>query len=434
MAVAAYMKMRAHIPELDGLRGIAVIAVVLKHLNFRFDGPFAQGGASGLLAAVLEAGWIGVDLFFVLSGFLITGILLDAKGRPGFFRNFYARRTVRIMPLYFGYLSAVVFLLPNLELPMQNVRPTESSNALSLFAYYYNFWVAHTERPVAGLHHFWSLAVEEHFYVVWPLIVWSVSRRTLVPFCAIGAAVSFGIRIGVVLSGAWIEVAYLITPCRLDGLLAGAIVAVSWRDTATWVRLRVLAPYMFVGSGALALGIALGQRHFAAFVDFRHIQPPVSTDSSLVVTLGIAALAPFFASALIMVLDAPSHAWYRRAVNSWILRSFGKYSYGIYVLHVIVLVCLVLALERFMPVGFQELPGATQKLITGACMLVLSFVVAFISYHLFERHFLRLKQFFEYRSPVAKPVAMSQPAPRPPNADAASSRALSASGHPVRRG
>ena len=117
-AVAACMNMRAHIPDLDGLRGIAVIAVVLKHLNLRFDGPFAQGGASGLLAPVLEAGWIGVDLFFVLSGFLITGILLDAKGRPGFFRNFYARRTVRIMPLYFGYLSAVVFLLPILAWPL----------------------------------------------------------------------------------------------------------------------------------------------------------------------------------------------------------------------------------------------------------------------------------------------------------------------------
>jgi peptidoglycan/LPS O-acetylase OafA/YrhL len=256
------------------------------------------------------------------------------------------------------------------------------------------------------------LAVEEHFYLVWPLIVWSVSRRALVRICAIGAAISFGIRIDVVLSGAWIQVAYLITPCRLDGLLAGAVVAVAWRDTATWVRLRILGPYIFFGSGALALGIALGQRHFAAFVDFRRIQSPVpvSTDSSLVVTLGIAALAPFFASALIMVLDAPSHAWYRHAVNSRILRSFGKYSYGIYVLHVIVLVGVVQVLERFMPVGFQKLPGANQKLIAGGCTLVSSFVVAFISYHLFERHFLRLKQFFEYRSPVAKTAAMSQPA------------------------
>jgi peptidoglycan/LPS O-acetylase OafA/YrhL len=403
------MNMRNHIPELDGLRGIAVIAVVLKHLNFRFDGPFALGGASGLVAAVLEAGWIGVDLFFVLSGFLITGILLDAKGGPGFFRNFYARRTVRIMPLYFGYLIAVVFLLPILELPFGNVPRTERSGALSLFAYYYNLWVAHTQRPVAGLHHFWSLAVEEHFYLVWPLIVWSVSRRTLVRICAIGAAVSFGIPIGVVLSGAWIQVAYLITPCRLDGLLAGAIAAVAWRDTATSVRLRGLAPYIFVGSGALTLGVALGQRHFAAFVDFRDIPPHVSTDSSLVVTLGIAALGPFFASALIMVLDAPSHAWYRRAVDCRILRSFGKYSYGIYVLPVIVLVCVVVALERYMPVGFQELPGATQKLIAGACILVSSFGVGFISYHLFERHFLRLKQFFEYQSPVARTAKTAKP-------------------------
>src|SRR5262249_17045902 len=95
--------LKQRIPALDGLRGLAVVAVVVCHVNWHYGGPFLVGRVSGPLAAVFACGWVGVDLFFVLSGFLITGILYDAKGSDGYFRNFYARRTLRIMPLYFGF-------------------------------------------------------------------------------------------------------------------------------------------------------------------------------------------------------------------------------------------------------------------------------------------------------------------------------------------
>ena len=97
-----------HIPVLDGLRGLSIIAVIVFHVNQLYGGPFVLGRISGPLSAVFGWGWVGVDLFFVLSGFLITGILYDAKGCDGFFRNFYARRTLRIMPLYFGFLFFIV--------------------------------------------------------------------------------------------------------------------------------------------------------------------------------------------------------------------------------------------------------------------------------------------------------------------------------------
>src|SRR5262249_30324556 len=97
-----------HIQALDGLRGVAVMVVVLVHANGCFGGPFSVGWVSGPLGAVFGGGWIGVDLFFVLSGFLITGILLDARGSPAYLRNFYVRRVLRIMPLYFAYIALII--------------------------------------------------------------------------------------------------------------------------------------------------------------------------------------------------------------------------------------------------------------------------------------------------------------------------------------
>ncbi len=99
-----------HILVLDGLRGLAILAVIVCHVNSTYKSPSNPGHLSGFFAIVLNWGWMGVDLFFVLSGFLITGILYDAKGRDGYFRNFYARRTLRIMPLYFGFLLFLIVL------------------------------------------------------------------------------------------------------------------------------------------------------------------------------------------------------------------------------------------------------------------------------------------------------------------------------------
>ena len=101
------------IAALDGLRGLAIVAVILCHVNWAYGGPFSQGIVDAPVAMVLGWGWIGVDLFFVLSGFLITGLLYDAKGCDGFFRNFYARRALRIFPLYYGFLLCIVSAEPD---------------------------------------------------------------------------------------------------------------------------------------------------------------------------------------------------------------------------------------------------------------------------------------------------------------------------------
>jgi peptidoglycan/LPS O-acetylase OafA/YrhL len=138
------------------------------------------GAATNAMHAVLSGGWVGVDLFFVLSGFLITGILRRSKGSSGYFQNFYARRTLRIMPLYFGYLLLVCGILPALRDPFCRSLYVPPKELVSLILYYSNYLQGYyiPLKPINSLHlaPFWTLAVEEQFYLVWPFIVLLLNR------------------------------------------------------------------------------------------------------------------------------------------------------------------------------------------------------------------------------------------------------------------
>ncbi|MBI3466482.1 MAG: acyltransferase [Planctomycetes bacterium] len=395
-----------HIPILDGVRGVAIILVIMCHVNWATGGPFTTGPVSGPVAMVFGWGWVGVDLFFVLSGFLITGILFDAKGCHGFFCNFYVRRALRIMPLYFGFL---LFLIALNRLHCPDV-PWISLDWLATFVTYtYNFRVAITGHGLHGMHHFWSLAVEEHFYLLWPIAVWALDRRGLMRLCVAIAVVSLLLRIGLVLSGARPLAAFFITPCRLDGLLAGAWVALAWRDQGDWTLLRRYAGPVAFGSGGLLLGIALGQRHFIPNADPSRTLAAV--DGSLVITLGIAALAVFFASLIVLALNAAPRSWLRRAFECQALRSIGVYSYAIYIFHALI---LLLTVESAQPL--PHLPQYLANPLFSIWILVASFVTAWLSYHLFERHFLQLKRLFEYRRPGTRYSGSLATAPQHSNA------------------
>jgi len=173
-----------HLKPLDGIRGVAILMVIGSHA---FTANAEAGGVlTRRISACLGYGFFGVDLFFVLSGFLITGILVDSLDEDGFFRKFYARRVLRIFPLYYGVLLVLFLLTPVLRLQwhgmgwlmlgyFQNVRPNEIG----------------TFSPGAGvaLNHFWSLAVEEQFYLFWPAMVFFIRdrRRLLITTIAISA-------------------------------------------------------------------------------------------------------------------------------------------------------------------------------------------------------------------------------------------------------
>jgi peptidoglycan/LPS O-acetylase OafA/YrhL len=346
-----------------------------------YGGPFFNG-ISGVISRTFVAGWTGVDLFFVLSGFLITRILLESRESDHYFRNFYARRVLRIMPLYYGYLAAV-FLLGSF-LPRFHIN---GAGSRSLLLYYYNFYAALSGGPLPFVHQFWSLSVEEHFYLLWPLIVKLLPNRTLLRICMFGAALALVLRIAVISSGAWFQVAYLTTPCRIDGLLGGAAVAIVSTDPEIWQRLSRYAVSAMVGGGALAIGIGIGGRHFSDLMDFRYVQG-TPTDSSVVLTLGISAISLCFAAAIFLVVDGS----FPQFLAGPRLRSVGKYSYAIYVFHSplehVALKCVVTFVKR------ESINPILGIVAVAAVTFILSFALAWISYHAFERHFLRLKDHF----------------------------------------
>jgi len=171
------------LPVLDGVRGLAILMVMLHH--------FTPDHGAGILS-VLHLGWVGVDLFFVLSGFLITGILFDAKGSANYFQNFYARRGLRIFPLYYGILLLILFALPLLQwldvihVPgLDQVRvwqPWLWLHSSNLLLAWKGQWML--DSGVIRMNHFWSLAVEEHFYLVWPVVVALFDRKSLMKIAA----------------------------------------------------------------------------------------------------------------------------------------------------------------------------------------------------------------------------------------------------------
>jgi peptidoglycan/LPS O-acetylase OafA/YrhL len=207
----------SHILALDGVRGMAALMIMIFHY-WQGDG-FHRLGFSDSFGKVAVFGQTGVDLFFVLSGFLITRILISTKDSPNYFRNFYGRRALRILPLYYFFLVIYYFIVPWLEkTPVDAFRTT----------WWYWFYLQNVPDTFNQLHsagpfQYWSLAVEEHFYMIWPLIVYFAPVRSLERFSLvlIGAAIIFraififGFKVGV----------FYFTLCRMDALAFGTLLA-----------------------------------------------------------------------------------------------------------------------------------------------------------------------------------------------------------------
>ena len=217
---------RGHIPALDGVRGLAILLVIAFHARVVF-GSTAEIPYLGF--RLLGLGWSGVDLFFVLSGFLITGILLDSCESPTYFRTFYLRRVLRIFPLYFAYLFLILVVARFTWLAISGTDLWQSTNPWWYFTYLLN-WKADHGYNDHVLGHLWSLAIEEQFYMVWPAVVWLAPRRHLQWLCLAVAAGALGARFWMGSHGFDSEAVYRMTPGRMDTLALGAFVAVGVRD------------------------------------------------------------------------------------------------------------------------------------------------------------------------------------------------------------
>lgn len=369
-----------HDPALDGVRGLAILLVLFTHLfpiGNNLGGIFFR-----VVVAIQRSAWVGVDLFFALSGYLITGILWNSLGGSGYFRNFYVRRCLRISPLYYAVLLILLGLTATLHLTWHGLL-------IPLLFYLQSAGLVRTGgslalSPVINLLHFWSLAVEEQFYLVWPLCLFLLRRpRRIVCAAIVGSLLSLLLRILLLRNGCSLWVLYTSTPCRLDGILLGSGLALAIRGRYGSTILRV-APLVFLGSVIvlLLIGVPDGLNW--------QLHPSV-------LTFGLSMVAIACVSFIAWVIAPGSSI--RRAVSSHFLRFFGRYSYGIYIFHFIAGEWIDTHLRRtLIPVVHSRILAG---FLSSTAVVVGSILLALISYHCFEVHFLRLKKFF--KEPARRP-------------------------------
>lgn len=382
---AARLRAGGRVPELDGLRGIAVLTVMIYH--FSIVKNVTDLGIDNAYYRIAAMGWAGVDLFFVLSGFLITGILLEAKGvSKHYFRSFYLRRVLRIFPVYYAYLAAFFVLLPFVADRLMGAGQLAQFADLQqiqlwLWLYASNLWTffegVHTGLATS---HFWSLAIEEQFYMVWPLVVFVLSRGALRRSCVALIGLAFVIRVGLDLAGFEPHSIYTFTPARMDTLLSGALLAIAVRsgiDPAVLTRIarRALIPLAPISFAILWVGGGNAVDHVAIY------------------TVGYSLLCACFTSMVVLGVLGPPESRYTRFLRSRWLHFLGTYSYALYVIHVLVRAVLVRVVGLPIPIGGTQLPWQLGffALCTGV-----SIGLALLSWHLMEKRFLALKRYFPY--------------------------------------
>lgn len=296
--------LRPFMPELDTLRGIAVLGVLFLHGFYWQYAHLSFGRLARTFLNLTQPGWIGVNLFFVLSGFLITGILVDSKNRPHYYRRFYRRRALRILPPYYALLILMLAV------------HTASAAFVGLsFVYLANvtnfFGVACDYGPL------WSLAVEEHFYIAWPAVVRKLTTRHLAwvaMFIVVGVPVLRSISFAM----GWVANLDWYTWFVADGLALESLLAILLRSSVTRRQVTVLCVGLLAGSIVAGLagapfGILTRNRILGAALQFTTINA-------------------FFAGVLLLFLLAGSGSA-KRFVDIPVLRFVGYISYGLYLDH-----------------------------------------------------------------------------------------------------
>ena len=372
-----------NVRALDGIRGVAIILVLFHHYEFVIPPCNVE---IQYMKLVFSFGWAGVDLFFALSGFLITGILLNTRNANNYFSAFYVRRILRIFPLYYSVLI-VVLVVAALQNPRPQIVPLVEDQKL-YFLYLTNWlglWKGHWGPNLLG--HFWSLAVEEQFYLIWPLCVWLLSWQRLARL-AIGASViALLARIFWVDHSGPSQAIIVATVTRMDALLCGALGAILFRQAQSLSLLRQWLP-------RIAFVTLSG---FVAAVAWLRVTHGAFTVLVFVETYGYTLLAVGFTSLILQAAATDGSATLlQRALCNRGLTNFGKYSYGIYVYHAPVLALCDHFIYKRLPVAWTL--NFWFGVLYFAFLIAASFFIAKLSYEHFESHFLALKRYFEPRT------------------------------------
>lgn len=351
------------IPELDGVRGLAIALV----LSFHFVEFLTEFHGPAPLLAVLtpfDIGWCGVDLFFVLSGFLIGGILIDARSSPNYFRAFYVRRICRIVPAYFAFLAVAAFSTALFHLPWGELWRTS-------LVFVQNFWMAaHNSFGKTVIGHTWSVAVEEQFYLLLPAVVYFAKPRLLPKILAAGIAAAYILRLVFLLRGLTVAT-YILLPCRMDALLIGALLAWALRRPGAAEFLRAHRVKLWTAIEILTVVCAL---YFLAPAREGFIASLVIYDS----------LALFFAAVIaVSFVDRQLG----RALRTRWLRGLGSIAYGLYLIHVLVFDYAISAMPR-------------HAVIAALVGIPASILVAKASWEWFEKPIMRFGRRVNYTAPA----------------------------------
>ena len=351
---------RQHYPALDGLRGIAILFIVIYH-NF------------GYIDKYFFFGWLAVDLFFVMSGFLITDILLNAVGKKNFLRNFYFRRALRIFPLY--YLCLILFLIVLPRIPIESGIKYYTDNQVWIWTYLQN-WLYIFNPPVQTntLNHLWSVAVEEQFYLLWPLAILILRKpKYLLVFISLLLVAVLGLRLWI-----WMHhlsgFAYynLYTFTRIDGICIGCMVA---------LLLKINANFLKKYTAGIVLFFAI--MNFAFFFINRFYQ----------FSFPYLALAGYTTFAMMLGLLVNQAVTRETKLinflfNIPLLKFFGRISYGFYLFHWPVYLLLYPYLTNRMK-GFTN--GWLIDFTVSVIGTLIAIAISWLSFNYFEKYFLKLK-------------------------------------------
>ena len=341
------------VPELDGVRGIAILAVLAFHFGHVLPEP---------AEAPLSLGWAGVDLFFVLSGFLITRILWTTRDAQNYFLNFYGRRILRIFPLAFAFLATYFWI----TLPLAHHFGYDLDRNGSDQLWYWTYLANWHDGNHGSLTHLWSLSIEEQFYLIWPAVVFATASQNLKRLCVLLAVLPLGLRfllIGVLHHSVLRTLG--MTFCRTDSLALGASIALC-KEIRILRRLAIPSAV-----GVLIIAVVRG------------------TQSGIMGVYGLTLIALSCAGFVQEALRAAGNrSLLSRMLRSQWLRRFGKYSYAIYILHV-----------PIAAVAFHLYSRAPSRL--RGCALFLSgigvsYLAGWMSWNLFEKRILSLKRHLAY--------------------------------------
>ena len=351
---------RPHYPALDGLRGLAILLVVLYH-NFNFINYSIFG-------------WIGVDLFFVLSGFLITGLLLNSLESKHYIRNFFGKRILRIFPLYYLCLVIFIVILPSFSPYKSELQYYVENQAW--FWFYLQNWLLSFNFPRTNtvLNHFWSLGVEEQFYLVWPFIIlWLRKPKKLLVFILVilllllvGRSVVWMCRFP------HLNYTTLYTFTRIDGICIGCIIALLHKIN-----------YNFLRNNIAIIVIALAVMNFGFYFLSRTGDFPY---------LAFAGYTTFAALFGLLVHEAVTGD--TKIINvifrNPILKFFGVISYGFYVFHWPVYSITQPEMHRFFLT--IQLTETMSRLVASVIATLIALILSIISYYALEINFLKLKR------------------------------------------